>query len=262
MTIQLIVADEFATFAQLEGVQTLGTLLAQLRSNQLEELRGSRLVAGQGLNQAQRDQVYALGSSLGLLEELSHWRLWSCEAPAGRALSHKHKAENILISTPRRVDAHHFEADLLLDAHGELLLDHLTGFHVQGMVLTEACRQMFIATTEAHCLDENAPSKRYFVINEMNMSFLEFAFPLPASIRYTVLTSEQPRPGRYNFSANMEVWQNGKPAASMAVKFAVFDDAYLAPRERQLAEKALNAVLEEARQALSLAPAEAKALAA
>lgn len=262
MTIQLIVADEFTGFAKLQGVQTLSSLLEQLRDNQLENVRGSRLIAGQGLNQAQRDHVYALGSSLGLTEELVHWCLWSGVEAAGHALSHKRKTENILISRPRRIDTYRFEADLLLDAQGELMLDHQTGLHVQGMVLTEACRQMFIATTEAHCLDENAPAKRYFVINEMNMSFFEFAFPLPASIRYTVLSNEQPRPGRYNISGNMEVWQNGKRAACMTVAFAVFDASYLASREQQLAEKALNHVLDEARQLLHPTSSVVKSLAA
>ncbi|NVD99198.1 AfsA-related hotdog domain-containing protein [Massilia sp. BJB1822] len=239
MHLQLVVAEEFSQFVQKPGVQSYRSLLEQLRGNQIESLRGKTLVAGQGLSEMQIDHAFCLGIALGLSQEFSCWNEWSRNSRAGYALSHKHRNENVLISTPRRIDASNFDADLLIDANSELMLDHLTGLHVQGMVLTEACRQMFIAVTEAHCMGADAPAKRYFVINEMNMRFLQFAFPLPATIQYKMLDFQQPRPDRTSVVADMEVMQNGRAVAGMAVKFSVFDAAYLGPREHQLAEQAL-----------------------
>lgn len=244
MDLQLVIAEDFNKFVTKPGVLAYGALLHHLRNNRVDALRGKTLVAAQGLSDMQIDHAYCLGISLGLSQEFACWNELNRSARAGHALSHKHRDENVLISVPRKIDATHFEADLMIDARGELMLDHLTGLHVQGMVLTEACRQMFIATTEAHCLAADAPSKRYFVINEMNMRFLQFAFPLPATIRYQVLDLQQPRPDRMTVAADMEVWQNGRAVAGMAVKFGVFDDAYLAPRENQLADQALATSLD------------------
>lgn len=245
MKLHLVVADEFSHFANKPGVLPYSTLLEQLRKGDLDELRGATLVAGQGLGEMEIDHAYCLGMSLGLIPEFECWRTWHTQGRADYTLSHKHRLENVLISRPRRIDDDQFEADLLINARGELMLDHLTGLHVQGMVLTEACRQMFVATTEAHCLGADAPQKRYFVINEMNMRFLEFAFPLPATIRYRLLECKQPRPNRVHITADMAVWQNGREVAGMAVKFGVFDGEYLAPRETQLADAALAQCLED-----------------
>lgn len=246
MDLQLVVAEEFNHFIKKPGVLAYGALLEQLRNSRVDALRGKTLVAAQGLNEMQIDHAYCLAISLGLSQEFSCWNEWRRNARAGYALSHKHRNENVLISEPRRIDDSHFEADLLIDARSELMLDHLTGLHVQGMVLTEACRQMFIATTEAHCMTADAPAKRYFVINEMNMRFLQFAFPLPATIHYQLQDLQRPRADRMTVVADMEVWQNGRAVAGMAVKFGVFDDAYLGPREHQLAEQALALSLDVA----------------
>ncbi|MBA5636435.1 hypothetical protein H3H37_05145 [Duganella sp. LX20W] len=240
MNLQLVIAEDFNKFVQKPGVLAYQTLLDQLRHNRVEALRGKTLVAGQGLSGMQIDHAYCLAISLGLGQEFACWNELNRHSRAGHALSHKHQDQNVLISVPRKIDDSHFEADLLIDARSELMLDHLTGLHVQGMVLTEACRQMFIATTEAHCMGADAPAKRYFVINEMNMRFLQFAFPLPATIRYTLLDLQRPRADRVSVVADMEVWQNGRAVAGMAVKFGVFDDAYLGPRENQLADQALS----------------------
>ncbi|NHV26851.1 AfsA-related hotdog domain-containing protein [Burkholderia sp. D-99] len=245
MKLHLIVADEFRHFASKPGVMPYSVLLENLRHGRLDTLRGATLVAGQGLGEMEIDHAYCLGMSLGLLPEFECWRTWHNQGRADYALSHKHRTENVLISRPRRLADDRFEADLLINARNELMLDHLTGMHVQGMVLTEACRQMFIATTEAHCLSADAPPKRYFVINEMNMRFLEFAFPLPATIRYQLLERRQPRANRVQITADMAVWQNGREVAGMAVKFGVFDGAQLAPRETQLADAALAQCLDD-----------------
>ncbi|MNP31136.1 A-factor biosynthesis hotdog domain protein [compost metagenome] len=107
--------------------------------------------------------------------------MWMDAQSAGKRLSRKYRPENVLISIPERTDDGIYTASLLLHAQNELLLDHLTGQHVQGMVLLEACRQMLLAVTERFHLDEYEPPKRYFVLNEMNVRYTAFAFPLPLS---------------------------------------------------------------------------------
>ncbi|STU75669.1 A-factor biosynthesis repeat-containing protein [Klebsiella variicola] len=56
-------------------------------------------------------------------------------------LVHKRKKENILITSPEKRDEDSYCARLILQDASELLCDHQTGQHIQGMVLIEAARQ-------------------------------------------------------------------------------------------------------------------------
>jgi hypothetical protein len=161
------------------------------------------------------------------------------------AACHKDRAENVLITEPQRVASDTFVSDLVLHARNELMQDHLTGEHIQGMVLAEACRQMFLAVTELHCLRDFSPAKRYFVINEMAIRYLAFAFPLPAQVRYRQLSQAKDRADRQSLEADIEVLQCDRVAASMRVAFVVFDAAAIGAREAQLARVAVEQCLSQ-----------------
>ncbi|MDW3716409.1 MULTISPECIES: AfsA-related hotdog domain-containing protein [unclassified Pseudomonas] len=255
MGVYLIVADRFDVFSKQRNVLTCSALRQSLGGRGVVQLKGSRFVAGQGLSSEQIDQFHDMALELGYVEEFRHWRTWADQEPASVRLSHKRKKQNVLISTPeRRGDV--FVAGLLLDANNELMLDHLTGQHVQGMVLTEACRQMFLAVTERFHLADFQSVERYFVLNEMAMRFLAFAFPLPAEIRYRLLDMKQPRPDRVDVHADMEVWQGEQPVAGMTVRFSVMDAELIGVRECRLAASALAAQLRRLRRRLGIVPAE------
>ncbi|MBB4868223.1 acyl-CoA thioesterase FadM [Pseudomonas nitritireducens] len=134
------------------------------------------------------------------------------------------------------------------------MLDHLTGQHVQGMVLLEACRQMFLAVTEQFHLDDYESPKRYFVLNEMNVRYTAFAFPLPAQIRYRVLDKQRPRPDRVDIHAEMEVWQGEQPVTGVTVKFTVMDAEKLGKREAKLASRAVSTHVNTLRRRLNMIP--------
>ena len=240
MNLIVVVPDEFENLSKRPGLLRYCVLIEKLRTNDTSELVGMSMIAGQGLSEMEIDHAFCLAASVGLSVEFSHWRQWHSDARASRSLSHKHRTENVLISTPRRADGtDHYTAALMIDVRSELMSDHLTGLHIQGMVLTEACRQMFLAVTERFCLDDFPAGKRYFVISHMAMRYMEFAFPLPAEIRYHQLEQQQPKPDRMSIKADMEVWQNDRPVAGMAVEFTVFDAKYLSEREATLADRAL-----------------------
>ena len=246
MKLTLVLADRFDNFVAETGTMRYSELIDILRNPPLDRLKGQYLVAGQGLTEMEIDHAYCLGISFGLHQEMQHWRLGQHGKPAGRDLSHKHRPENVLISVPRRLTDSEFEADLLVNDDNELMHDHNTGLHVQGMVLTEACRQMFLAVTEKYFIDNFQASKRYFVINEMNVRFTSFVFPLPAQIRYRVIELGQSRPDRITAEVEMIVMQNGKNATSMNAKFAVFDAAVLSQKEAQMAKQSLDHYMQAA----------------
>lgn len=150
MGISIVVPKAFSQFAENENLLLYEHLMEMLNADKpsVGPLSGRKLVAGQGLDEKQISHAWYVGTSKGLIAEFQHWHVNRRKQLATKPLVHKHRSENTLISTPERSENGNFVAGLILHEQNELMLDHLTGQHVQGMVLTEACRQMFLAVTE------------------------------------------------------------------------------------------------------------------
>lgn len=255
MPILVVVANQFQEFSRHSNVLSHEALLDMLMHRN-DSLRGTRVIAGQGLDARELRHVHQLAIAQGYREEFAHWHAWAAAAPASRDLSHKRRPENVLISTPQACADGGYCARLVLHPHNELMLDHLTGQHVQGMVLLEACRQMFLAVTERFHLDGFEPAQRYFVLNEMSVRYTAFTFPLPAEIRYRLLKKEHPRPDRVDVSAEMDVWQADKAVTCVGVDFSVMDGNRLSAREASLASQALTEQAQLMRKSLDASPSQ------
>ncbi|GAB6263548.1 hypothetical protein L4174_023325 [Photobacterium sp. CCB-ST2H9] len=158
---------------------------------------------------------------------------------ASRKETHKYKKENILITSPERVDEYHYHLNLVMDERGELLQDHLTGYHIQGMVLIEAARQAFLAVTEKFFYSDELPSSHYFVINSMNTSYQAFVFAVDTEIKYSIIEHAN-KPGRDFYSVKIEFFQNETVCTTVDVEFTVFESARLEQKEFQLAQNAIS----------------------
>lgn len=254
MGVLIVIPKAFKQFLENPNLLPYDKLLSLLHREDAiaAELAGRKLIAGQGLDDMQVDHAWYLGTSRGLVHEFAHWRTARKGRYANQALCHKHRPENILISDPKLEPNGSYVAELLLHERNELMLNHLTGQHIQGMVLTEACRQMFLAVTERYCLDKYLANKRYFVINSMNIRYQAFAFPLPAQIRYRIIEQQQLKPERIFIHADMDVFQAEQVVAGMEVKFTVFDDTYISQRERKLAAEAVGNYVNQLRRELDI----------
>lgn len=237
----LVVGDKFAQFSTNNDVIRISQLRGMLSLPSFLSLEARRLVLlpGQGLGDDDITEVLRLGNASPhrALFDLSLWHQHPRRAPSNR--SHKHKPENTLISEPRRLSADLYELDLLIDEDCELMSDHQTGQHVQGMILLEAARQSFLAVTEAFFLPQDGP-KFYFVINEMTARYARFAFPLDARIRYEIRSRDLAVASRRRFTVDIAVEQCGTVAASFVTDFTVFEDARIANREETLAVDAID----------------------
>src|SRR3546814_13432298 len=111
-------------------------------------MKSSTFIAGQGLDELQLDHVECLSARRGLQEAFLHWRVWHVANLADRSLCHKHLPENILISKPVQRSDNVFTSDLFLHSRTELMLDILNGQTIQGLVLPEQCRQIFLQATK------------------------------------------------------------------------------------------------------------------
>ncbi|HCI6203085.1 TPA: hypothetical protein NPO43_002773 [Klebsiella quasipneumoniae subsp. quasipneumoniae] len=148
-------------------------------------------------------------------------------------LVHKRKKANILITSPEKRDEDSYCARLILQDASELLCDHQTGQHIQGMVLIEAARQTIIATTEKFLLAEAgvAMAEKYFTLSSLQVAFSCFVFPLPVTIVLNVVSRKSSAHGRFTCECSVGFDQTGIRKAEVGFSFSVYDLNYITRKE-------------------------------
>ncbi|MGD9919504.1 MAG: AfsA-related hotdog domain-containing protein [Paenirhodobacter sp.] len=249
----LVTGNRFEDFSNAVGSLPASQVLARLSGEDALQ----DIVLGQGISDEERQILKLLVKACGgRVHDLA-----ADDRRAGRSVCHKHYAQNQLISLPRPVGKDVFEADLLLDDRNEILSDHLTGCHLQGMLLVEATRQMFIAVGETQYPELDVPKDAYVVFDRIETRFETFAFPLPTVLRQTVTSTKTDRPGRVGFTAVVELTQPQGRVARSEVSYTIFDRAALQPKEEKLARLAVEAVMAQLGGTLTVAPVAAGATA-
>ncbi|WP_338883778.1 AfsA-related hotdog domain-containing protein [Xenorhabdus sp. TH1] len=148
-------------------------------------------------------------------------------------LVHKRKKENILITSPEKQDNGNYKSKLILQDSSELLCDHQTGQHIQGMILIEAARQAMIATTEKYFLRDAGINmeEKYFTLTSLNVSFLSFVFPLPVTVSLKVLSQKITKYGKFTGEYSITFEQNKIKTAEINFIFSVYDFNYITQKE-------------------------------
>ncbi|MFF3601653.1 AfsA-related hotdog domain-containing protein [Kitasatospora indigofera] len=234
----LLVGDRFAGFAVHEGVLTVSQFTEQLPLYAAAAAGRTQVLAGQGITAVRWQELREDAARHGLRERLDFRRPESALSPRGEA--HKHQSQNTLIAGLRREQEGRFSADLRLHEDNELLLDHQTGQHVQGMVAVEAARQMFLAVSERYYASRHPGRSYYYVIDSMNTSFENFLFPLEATIEFLTLRAEVADPERLSFAADISVHQAGRRAALTSVTYTAFEPALIESKETRRARFAVD----------------------
>ena len=227
-----VVGDRFSEFSSNESVIKVSELDELLSQSDASVGPNMLFMLGQGVAMAQAHSIMEKARRHGI--EASFW--FPSLEKAGHHLSHKHDPENIMISVPRKKDAENYELDVLIDEHCVEMSDHITGQHIQGMVLIEVSRQAFLAVTELFFLEVNEPS-RYFVINSFNVNYNDFVFPLSARVKYQVQNVERINRKKSSFKVYMEIEQGGKVCCCIDVQFsAVVQDLVTSAEVRKAVE--------------------------
>jgi len=238
----IVVGDKLEEFADRPGVATVSALARILETDRNPP---REVLVGQGVSDSWMQLLERLARSRGLETEfvgadtLAH--------RASQQTSHKVKRENVLITDPVVVAEDRFASALVVDDGCELMGDHQTGHHIQGMILIEAARQMFLAVIERFLRQGR---KTYVVINKMDTSFSRFAFPLGIEITFDLKERIKETDERCGYDAEISFHQDGECLTTVRAVFTAFDKEILAPKERAMADKSVEAALE-------IAPAEA-----
>jgi hypothetical protein len=232
-----IVGDTFGALAQVGGVQTVSQFVRTVKSG---GPMPRRLVAGQGVSDYEMEY---LRTTLAAAQAAQVDITPSAVDRVSRDVAHKHRESNVLLADLERTGGDTYAANLRLHAENELLQDHQTGSHVQGIVIVEAFRQMFISVFEAAHGLRMAERTLFVVWDSMDVTFTSFLFPLPARIRCTIVESDVTDPARMEFRVEMDVSQNDVEAARADIRFAVHDHNRIRAVEDRRAGRAVATLL-------------------
>ncbi|MGO4449519.1 AfsA-related hotdog domain-containing protein [Phyllobacterium sp. TAF24] len=228
MTIFMVVSDRFSEFSGACGALTFSEAYERLKNSDHAEFF---LIEGQGLSENDRVSLETVAHLRGTTKSLTLWRDEGSPTQAHEAITHKRQQRNTLISVPVVADKDVYRSHLIISDQNEFLLDHVTGQQIQGMIIVEACRQMFIAVSELGHMDGVGSRKTYVVFNEFSARFLAFTFPLPAFVEYKLLNRNEMRPDRNVISAEISVWQNDVKTSEVHVNYTLFEPSLLKPKE-------------------------------
>ncbi|WP_410570951.1 AfsA-related hotdog domain-containing protein [Amycolatopsis sp. cmx-4-61] len=239
----VVVADRFGQFARGDRVFTLSGLLALLDSGGLAASGGHWVVhLGQGLDATDGDLLEAAcdksEGAVYLADPEKFRQPW-----ARPVVVHKSRPENVLLAGVHSPLPRHCRAELRIHRDNELVLDHHTGEHVQGIVIIEAMRQICIAQFETAIRPGLAPAPYAGVWKRIDLSFEDFLFPLPATVESLIVEADLGRDTNLKFRATTSVRQQERTVATAAIEYSMIVQGRIDTLERRKADQATEAYL-------------------
>jgi len=236
-----VVGDRFRNFSCNENIYLLSDFMRVLETNG-QQLKGVRVKPGQGLSfnsiMMIEDAIRVANIKEGLQLDNIHLK------PLDKKYVHKHKDHNVLLGHLKKLSATEYTANLFIDERCAEVSDHMTGQHIQGMVLTEAARQMFTAVTEAYILPDELVGRVVYIFNTIEVKFISFVFPLPIMIQHKIIEQNQRKGSSIAFKVEVDFYQNDVLATRANIAFTTYDADYIRSVET---EKARQSVAEAIR---------------
>jgi A-factor biosynthesis hotdog protein len=239
----VVVADRFASFARGDQVLTMSDLLALIGSGG-PEVEGCHWVVhlGQGIDGTDRDILEAACEKSEATVRLADPAAARQQAERPSTV-HKDRPENVLLAGVHSPSATHCQAELRIHRDNELILDHHTGEHVQGIVIIEAMRQICIAQFETAVRPGLGPTAYAGVWKRIDLSFEDFLFPLPATVESLIEESDLSRETNLKFRATTAVRQQGRGVATAVIEYSMIGQGRIDTLERRKADQATRAYL-------------------
>lgn len=240
-----VVGNKLERFADNHNVFTAKQFLEllSLERKMLNGVNRYEVHIGQGLNNNMLKKISQQASFLQLKERLVFKGILDGATRAENNLTHKQKAKNTLISSPEQVEENFFRAYLMLDEGCADMSDHLTGQHIQGMVLVEAARQMVNAVSEKFLVEGARKGKVGFVLNTMDSTFYHYAFPLEIAVSCQLINIRRVKNGFFSATAEIVFCQYEKKIMSIKLNYSVTCKKFLHEKESSLANDSLDKVL-------------------
>jgi|GEM_PF-6514974 len=159
--------------------------------------------------------------------------------PERKDYTRKHKAENVIIGTVNKITDTTFSSQLLINNESELILDHLSGFHIPAMILIEATRQVTTVVINKYLTSFDST---YAITTKFNNQFNEFVFPFQTQINAAV-TNLLTTKTSTTFSIKIEFIQDSVKCALSELDIVFYREASLLLLEKRKASGLLNKII-------------------
>ncbi len=235
-----IVGDKLKNFclgkSNVKTVDSFCNFLNLITTNKIHE----KIIAmlGQGVSDTQVFKMDSIIKKKNLQNHITIIGLHKKER-SSRIQTHKHKHKNRMISSPQRIGVNKFESYLMLDDRCAEMSDHVTGQHIQGIILIEAARQMTLAVTERFYITEGDRNDVGFITNKLTVDFRGYIFPCEVKLIYRILECKTKMRINSKFVVNIEFIQEDVTKVEVIYDFSTYQKKFLTDKEQLLANESV-----------------------
>lgn len=223
-TLIRVVGNKFQELSNAQSILTFDELVTRVREGQLEP---AAISLEQGISESQVDVLRDLVAQSNHAGQISLRSYFDSHQRCDGALTHKTKRSNTLISDPHETGEDTYASVLLIDDDCADLSDHVTGKHVQFMVLLEAARQMGNAVTQKF----HSTAAKMYLAENINVDFKAFAYPFRVDLEYRVLERNLRTTGDGKMAVQIDFRQQGRLIAQLTLTFTVLDRKFVSALE-------------------------------
>jgi hypothetical protein len=228
----IVVGDIYQSFAKKEYVIKETDMSAQLINGSIEF---DSIILGQGLSKS-IDKLLALAKSQGVECLTQQLEL------ATPRLTHKSKAENILISKPVNICDRQYKFQLIIGSDLDRLSDHVTGEHIGAMLLIEAARQGGIGVLELE-FPETEEDAWGYILHKFDTEFSQYAFPIPTDIYISVEEDNVKNANQRSISLGVRFYQNTSCISEMTIGVQLLRKKLLKKIEHKKSHEVCSALI-------------------
>lgn len=240
-----VVSDKLGAFADNDKVVVASKFFDLLT---MEEKKPSNcnynVHIGQGISDAALDNIFSTVKEKGLNSRFNFLGITQDTKRASLQATHKHQTKNIMISQPVRLSENSFESHLMLDENCAEMSDHVTGQHIQGMVLVEAARQMINALTEDHLLSPEQAKNTSYVLNNIDSKFYQYVFPLEVKLHCEIVKIRRVANNNFTATTKVSIIQGNELMMEVGLGYSVISKDYIQQKEKNMALNAIMKIFE------------------
>jgi hypothetical protein len=242
----VLVGDRFQPFRAAGLGMTAPDFAAAVREGEYDGCETPTCVlVGQGVDETAIACAAAAIDHRNLADRLL-LRRSAPPTPVAPHVVHKQDPRNVLVAELERIGPSQFEAALRIHNDNELATDHQSSLHIQGMILVEAARQMFLAVCEVAYLRPWSGREFAFLLTAIDTKFKRPVYPMPAHMSLVAHRADTSNVNQLQFDVETRFLQAGQEAATIGVQCAV-RPADLSQRSEVFAATAATARLSHPR---------------